>query len=62
VSLARAETGGPICLFVHRRCAGLDVHRDKLAACILVRVNDKYEEQHEVFGSFTSDLKKLAIG
>ncbi len=43
-----------------RRCAGLDIHRDKIAVCVRVRVNGKYEEQHEVFGSFTDDLKKLA--
>jgi len=45
---------------VHRRCAGLDVHRDKIAACIRIRVKGKYEEHHEVFGSFTDDLKKLS--
>jgi transposase len=45
---------------VHRRCAGLDIHRDKIAVCARIRCNGKYEEQHEVFGSFTADLKKLA--
>ena len=43
---------------VHRRCAGLDIHRDKIAVCARLRCNGKYEEQHEVFGSFTADLKK----
>jgi len=45
---------------VHRRCAGLDIHRDKIAVCARIRRNGKYEEQHEVFGSFTAELKKLA--
>jgi transposase len=45
---------------VYRRCAGLDVHRDKIAVCVRIRVNGKYEEHHEVFGSFTDELKKLA--
>ena len=43
-----------------RRCAGLDVHRDKIAVCVRIRSNGKYEEHHEVFGSFNCDLKKLA--
>lgn len=45
---------------VYRRCAGLDIHRDQIAACVRIRVNGKYEEHHAVFGSFTDDLKKLA--
>jgi len=45
---------------IYRRCAGLDVRRDKIAGCVRIRVNGKYEEHHEVFGSFTGDLKKLA--
>ena len=45
---------------LYRRCAGLDVHRDKIAACVCVRCNGKYEEQREVFGCFTRDLKKFA--
>ena len=44
-----------------RRCAGLDIHRDKIAVCVRVRTHGKYEEHHEVFGSFTDDLKKLAL-
>ncbi len=43
-----------------RRCAGLDVHRDKIAVCVRIRINGKYEEHHEVFGTFTAELKRLA--
>jgi transposase len=45
---------------LYRRCAGLDVHRDSVAACIRIRANGKYEEQRETFGTFTADLKRLA--
>lgn len=45
---------------IHRRCAGLDVHRDKIVACVRIRRNGKYEEHHEVFGTFTRDLLRLA--
>ena len=45
---------------VYRRCAGLDIHRDKIAACIRIHVNGKYEERHEVFGGFRAQLQELA--
>lgn len=45
---------------VYRRCAGLDVHRDRIAACIRICVNGKNEEHHEVFRTFTADLRPLA--
>ena len=45
---------------LYRRCAGLDVHRDTVAVCVRTRVNGKYEEQHETFGTFTNELKRLA--
>ena len=46
---------------VYRRCAGLDVHRDTIAACVRVRLaRGKHEEQRRTFGTFTSDLKRLA--
>ena len=46
---------------VYRRCAGLDIHRDTVAACVRIRVaQGKHEEKRETFGTFTSDLKKLA--
>lgn len=45
---------------IHHRCAGLDVHRDRIAVCVRIRSGGKDEEQHEVFGSFTGDLKKMA--
>jgi len=45
---------------LYRRCAGLDVHRDSVAACIRIRANGKYEEQRETFRTFTADLKELA--
>jgi transposase len=52
---------GDLMATVYRRCAGLDIHRDTVAACARTRIaQGKYEEQRQVFGTFTSDLKKLA--
>jgi transposase len=46
---------------VYSRCAGLDIHRDTVVACIRTRVaKGKHEEKKETFRSFTADLKKLA--
>ena len=46
---------------LYRRCAGLDIHRDTVAACIRVRVaGGQYDERQETFGTFTGDLKRLA--
>ncbi len=46
---------------VHRRCAGLDVHKKTISACMLI--SGPGEEQPEVnkrtFGTFTSDLVEL---
>ncbi len=39
---------------VHPICCGLDVHKDKISAC-LITVDDNGKEQHEIreFSSFT---------
>jgi transposase len=45
---------------VHPICCGLDVHKDKISAC-LITVDDNGKEQHEIreFSSFTQDLQKM---
>ena len=45
---------------VHPICCGLDVHKDKVSAC-LITVDDNGKEQHEIreFSSFTQDLQKM---
>jgi transposase len=45
---------------VHPICCGLDVHKDKIAAC-LITVDDTGAEQHELreFSTFTQDLQKM---
>jgi transposase len=46
---------------LYRRCAGLDVHRDTVAACIRVRVgHGQYEEQRQTFATLSRDLKRLS--
>lgn len=45
---------------VHPICCGLDVHKDKISAC-LITIDDNGKEQHEIreFSSFTQDLQKM---
>lgn len=45
---------------VHPICCGLDVHKDKISAC-LIQVDENGKEQHEIreFSSFTQDLQKM---
>lgn len=45
---------------VHPVCCGLDVHKDKISAC-LITVDEAGAEQHEIreFSTFTQDLKKM---
>lgn len=45
---------------VHPVCCGLDVHKDKISAC-LITIDEAGAEQHEIreFSTFTQDLKKM---
>src|SRR5712664_824061 len=46
---------------IYRRCCGLDVHKDTIAAC--VRWTEETGESHKenrVFGTTTQELEKLA--
>ena len=46
---------------VYARCAGLDVHKKTVSACISVcEVNGVKQQQTRAFGTFTQDLLKLA--
>jgi transposase len=46
---------------VHARCAGLDVHKKTVSACIIVcEAEGAKQQQMRVFGTFTSDLLALA--
>jgi transposase len=44
-----------------RRCAGIDVHKKSVSACIRRRVrgNPNVEIEEAVFGTFTQDLERL---
>ena len=45
---------------LHRRCAGLDVHKKSISACVRIRSNgSKTEVFTETFGTFTDDLERL---
>ena len=45
---------------VHPICCGLDVHKDKISAC-LITVDDNGAQQHEIkeFSTFTQELQKM---
>ncbi len=45
---------------IHPICCGLDVHKDKISAC-LITVDDNGVEEHEIkeFLTFTKDLQKM---
>lgn len=46
---------------VYARCAGLDVHKKTVSACVSVReAEGAKQQQMRVFGTFTSDLLALA--
>lgn len=46
---------------LYRCCAGLDIHRDTVSACIRRRVRGRAEAvvEEEVFGTFTQELRRL---
>lgn len=53
--------GGRAMQVVHARCAGLDVHKKTVSACISVcQAEGAKQQQMRVFGTFTSDLLVLA--
>jgi transposase len=45
---------------IHPVCCGLDVHKDKISAC-LITLDDNGKEQYEIkeFSTFTKDLRKM---
>ena len=47
---------------LYRRCAGLDVHKKSIAACVRIRRSGQAEDEiaEQVFGTFTQDLERLA--
>ena len=48
---------------LYRCCAGLDVHRDSVSACVRRRVRGGAEPEIEeaVFGTYTQELERLRI-
>jgi transposase len=45
---------------LHPRCAGLDVHRDSVVACVRLASGRQVEQQVETFGTTTSELERLS--
>ena len=46
---------------LYRYCAGLDIHRDSVSACVRKRVRGQSEPvmEEQVFGTFTQELERL---
>jgi hypothetical protein len=45
---------------LHPRCAGLDVHRDSVLACVRLASGRQFEQQVETSGTTTSELERLS--
>lgn len=45
---------------MHSRCAGLDVHKDSVVACVRVHQDDRVRHEVRTFGTTTSSLLELA--
>ena len=44
---------------LHSRCAGLDVHKKSVSACVRISDGGRIRKETAVFGTFTSDLEHL---
>ena len=45
---------------LHRKCAGLDVHKDTVVACVRSMTGHKVTREIETFGKTTRELLRLA--
>src|SRR4051794_5744928 len=45
---------------LHPRCAGLDVHRDSVVACVRLAEGGRVERHVETFATTTADLERLS--
>jgi transposase len=45
---------------LHPRCAGLDVHKDSVVACVRIAVEGKVKQEVRTFGTTTTALEELA--
>jgi transposase len=44
---------------LYSRCAGLDVHKKSVSACVRISEGGRTRKETAVFGTFTSDLEHL---
>ncbi len=45
---------------IHARCAGLDVHKDSVVACVRIQQDDRVRHEVRTFGTTTGALMELA--
>jgi transposase len=46
---------------IHTRCAGLDVHKDSVVACVRIQEDDRVSHEVRTFATTTSALLELAV-
>jgi transposase len=44
---------------IYERCAGLDVHKKSVVACLLFMENGQQRKERQTFSTMTSDLMRL---
>ena len=44
---------------LYNRCAGLDVHKKSISACIRISQGQQTKKETATFGTFTADLERL---
>ena len=44
---------------LYSRCAGLDVHKKSLSACIRISEGNEMRKETATFSTFTADLERL---
>ena len=44
---------------IHQRCAGLDVHKESVVACVRLVIDGKVKQEVRTFGTTTTELLSL---
>jgi len=57
--MSSKKTNSTILSVVHPICCGLDIHKDKISAAMLVSTDTGIDEEIREFGAFTDDLYQL---
>src|SRR5215510_7199105 len=58
-TLAARSRGEGLMEVIHRRCSGLDVHKQTVVACVRLVLDDKITREVRTFETTTSGLQRL---